>query len=69
MATVIITSAYALTAPQKTEAKKVAAKKLGHSDFELQEMVDASLIGGLTMQIGSKMYDASIRGQLETLRR
>lgn len=69
MATVIITSAHELTSAQKTAAVKIAAKKLGHSDFTTQERIDSTLIGGITMQIGSKMYDASVRGQLETLSR
>ena len=31
--------------------------------------VDSSLVGGVTVRIGSTMYDGSVRGQLDGLRR
>jgi F-type H+-transporting ATPase subunit delta len=35
---------------------------------ELREEVDESLIGGLTVQVGDRLLDASVRGRLERLR-
>jgi F-type H+-transporting ATPase subunit delta len=31
--------------------------------------VDESLVGGVTVRVGSTMYDGSVRGQLDGLRR
>jgi F0F1-type ATP synthase delta subunit len=31
--------------------------------------VDGALLGGLTVKIGSKVLDGSVRGQLDSLRR
>ncbi len=35
---------------------------------ELSEVVDESLIGGVTVRIGDRLYDASVRSRLERLR-
>jgi F-type H+-transporting ATPase subunit delta len=37
--------------------------------IDLTANVDPDLIGGLRMQVGNMVYDASIRGRLEKLRR
>jgi F-type H+-transporting ATPase subunit delta len=36
--------------------------------IEMNELVDESLIGGLTVRIGDRLYDASVRSRLERLR-
>ncbi len=43
--------------------------KLAGSEVRMRFSVDPELIGGVTAKIGSKVYDGSVRGQLETLRR
>ena len=35
---------------------------------ELQEVVDESLIGGVAVRVGDRLYDASLRSRLERLR-
>ena len=35
---------------------------------EINEVVDESLIGGITVRIGDRLYDASVRNRLERLR-
>jgi F-type H+-transporting ATPase subunit delta len=35
---------------------------------ETREVVDESLIGGISVRIGDRLYDASVRGRLERLR-
>jgi F-type H+-transporting ATPase subunit delta len=37
--------------------------------MRLRFAVDAALLGGVSARIGSKVYDGSVRGQLEQLRR
>lgn len=36
--------------------------------IEINEVVDESLIGGITVRIGDRLYDASVRHRLERLR-
>ncbi|MGH2402793.1 MAG: ATP synthase F1 subunit delta [Candidatus Limnocylindria bacterium] len=36
--------------------------------IEINEVVDESLIGGLSVRIGDRLYDASVRSRLERLR-
>ena len=42
--------------------------ELTHRQSELEFHLDAGLIGGLAAQIGSTVYDGSIRGSLDRLR-
>jgi F-type H+-transporting ATPase subunit delta len=63
-----VTSAQALTDAQRgllqSEFEKLTGKKV-NADFQ----VDDSLIGGAITRIGSTVYDGSVKGQLEKLRR
>jgi F-type H+-transporting ATPase subunit delta len=63
-----VTSAQPLTGPQRgaleAELIKVSGKRV-----RMQFATDESLIGGAVARIGSTVYDGSVRGQLETLRR
>ena len=43
-------------------------KKLTGHLVEIREIVDESLIGGISVRIGDVLYDASVRGRLERLR-
>jgi F0F1-type ATP synthase delta subunit len=36
--------------------------------IELTTTIDPSLIGGLTVKVGDRLLDASVRGRLERLR-
>jgi F-type H+-transporting ATPase subunit delta len=42
--------------------------ELTGDEIEINEMVDESLIGGITVRIGDRLYDASVRNRLERLR-
>ena len=37
-------------------------------DIELEEKVDASIIGGVIIQVGSLVYNGSIKTQLENVK-
>jgi F-type H+-transporting ATPase subunit delta len=62
-----VSSASGLTDAQKqsleTELSRLSGKKA-----KLTFTVDPRLIGGVTARLGSRMYDGSVRGQLERLR-
>lgn len=43
-------------------------RELTGDKIEMNEVVDDSLIGGLSVRIGDRLYDASVRSRLERLR-
>lgn len=43
-------------------------KRVTGKDIDLQFVMDPSLLGGVRIQVGSTMYDSSIKGQLGLLR-
>ncbi len=63
----VVTSAAPLT---DDEAAAIAAKvqAMTGSRIELRRQVDPELIGGLTVRVGDRLLDASVRGRLERLR-
>lgn len=63
-----VRAAQALDA-QQTEAIEAGLTKMTGKQVRAQFQVDASLIGGVVARIGSIVYDGSIRGQLDNLRR
>jgi F-type H+-transporting ATPase subunit delta len=62
-----VTSANELSAGQQTEVVKKLEAVTGKK-VRMQVSVDPSLIGGLVAQVGSTIYDGSIRQQLQTFR-
>jgi F-type H+-transporting ATPase subunit delta len=63
-----VTSAVAL-APE--EAKRIAEKlaQAEKAEVIVEATVDPTLLGGVVAQVGSMVYDGSVRSQLEELRR
>lgn len=59
-----VTSASPLTAPQKAAVKSL----LQADTVELDETVDASVIGGIRLETPSRVLDATIARRLHTLR-
>lgn len=61
-----VTTAHPLSATQR--AQLVARlTEAGFSGVQLQENVDPSILGGLVVRIGSRLYDNSIRSKLQRL--
>jgi F-type H+-transporting ATPase subunit delta len=63
----IITTAIPLKADE-TAAIDARLRAMTGATVELQVQVDPALIGGLTVRIGDRLIDASVRGRLERLR-
>lgn len=63
-----VTSAQPLTDAQKKEITANLKSKFG-KEVVLMEKVDASLLGGIMLRIGDKVYDGSVQGKLQTLKR
>ncbi|MBV8865597.1 MAG: ATP synthase F1 subunit delta [Acidobacteriaceae bacterium] len=62
-----ITSAHELSAKQRQEIERVLGTKLGKF-IRAHYQVDPTLIGGIRAHVASKEYDATVRGQLESMR-
>ena len=61
-----VTSAHPLSAAQMTALSAKLKTRVG-SDVAIQTKVDPSILGGLTVKIGSQMIDNSIKTRLNTL--
>ena len=62
-----VTSAATLTKDETAEIR-TRVEAMAGSTVDLRTAVDPALLGGLTVQIGDRLLDASIRGRLERLR-
>jgi len=62
-----IRTALPLGDAQRTDVRDRLAELTGDK-IEINEVVDESLIGGITVRIGDRLYDASVRSRLERLR-
>lgn len=62
-----VVSAMELTDGQKTKIEKRLLETTMYVSFEVEYLVNPSLIGGLTIQIGDRIVDGSIRTKLEKL--
>ena len=62
-----ITSSIQLSAEQQKEIAEKLKIITGAKQIKLALKVDPQLIGGFTIEVGSKMIDTSIRGQLKQI--
>ncbi len=63
-----VTSATSLSADEQRDLAAALSRTFGH-ELKLQVIVDASLIGGLTVRVGDELIDASVARQLDEARR
>jgi F-type H+-transporting ATPase subunit delta len=62
-----VTTAVKLTAAQAKGVKAALAQALGQ-DPEITTRVDPSILGGLKVKVGSRLFDASLRSKLDSLK-
>jgi F-type H+-transporting ATPase subunit delta len=62
-----VTSAVKLTAAQQKGVTAALRLSLG-KDPEITTRVDPSILGGLKVRVGSRLFDASLRSKLDTLK-
>jgi len=64
--TAVVTTAHPLSATQRTQ---IAARltEAGYSGVQLSEQLDPTLLGGLVIRIGSRLYDNSLKSKLQRL--
>jgi len=62
-----VTTAIKLTAAQAKGVKAALAQALG-KDPEITTRVDPTILGGLKVKVGSRLFDASLRSKLDSLK-
>ena len=65
----IVESARPLSEEEKATISKVFAAKVGKKDLEIQNKVNSDILGGIKVRIGNRIYDGTLQGKLERLRR
>jgi F-type H+-transporting ATPase subunit delta len=63
-----VTSAVELSENEQRDLASALSRTFGH-ELQLQLVVDPSLIGGMTVQVGDELIDASVARQLDEARR
>jgi F-type H+-transporting ATPase subunit delta len=63
----VVTVPMALSAPQKDSLRSVLEKRTGKKIL-LEEEVDPAVLGGMVVRVGSTIYDASVRTQIQQIR-
>lgn len=66
--TVQVTTRFSLDKTSRNELLQILAKGT-HKTIDLVEKTDASMLGGFVLNMEDKKYDASIRNQLDKLRK
>lgn len=61
-----VTSAHPLSSPQAARLEEALARRTGRT-VRLKARQDPALLGGLKVQVGSTVFDASLDGQLRQL--
>ena len=62
-----VVSAVPLTASQ-SEALAVALRTAFGKDPQIETQVDPAILGGLRVRVGSRLYDASLKSKLDSLK-
>ena len=65
---VIVTSSQPLSDDQRRDIVARLRETFG-KEVSLKEKVDASLLGGIILRVGDRVYDGSVRGKLQVKRR
>ena len=61
----VVSTAKPLTAAQKEKVLSRLLATTGYVDFEIDYIVDESLIGGMVIRIGDRVVDSSIKTKLD----
>lgn len=62
-----VVSATELSGAQKRRIEEKLLSQTDYESFEMQYLVDASLIGGMKIRIGDRVVDASIKSKLDRM--
>lgn len=69
IAEAVVYSVKPLTDDETKAISDLFSKKVGKQALEINHVIDDELIGGIKIRIGNKIYDGSISGKLERIKR
>ncbi|WP_368503086.1 F0F1 ATP synthase subunit delta [Alkalihalophilus sp. As8PL] len=69
MAEAIVYSAKPLTGEEQAQIAEIFGKKVNKAKLLVTNVVNKDLIGGLKIRIGDRIYDGSVKSQLDRLER
>ncbi|SDN60531.1 ATP synthase F1 subcomplex delta subunit [Fictibacillus solisalsi] len=58
-----------LSQDERTRLEETFAKRVGKQHLRIENIIDQSLVGGMRIRIGNRIFDGSIRGKLERIER
>ena len=58
-----------LTDSESEAVSSVFAAKVGKRTLKITNIADSSILGGIKLRIGNRIFDGSVNGKLERLRR
>lgn len=62
-------STRSLSAEESQSISNVFAQRVGKQSLRIENIIDPSLLGGIRLQIGNRIYDSSVSSKLERLKR
>lgn len=65
----VVYSTRPLTEEETVSLSTAFAKSIGKNSLRIENVIDPSLIGGLRLQIGNRIYDSSVSTKLARLQR
>ena len=69
MAEATVYSAKPLTQAEEDQLAELFARKTGKAKLIVKNEVNANILGGLKIRIGDRIYDGSVKSQLDRMRR
>ena len=58
-----------LTASESEAISSVFAKKVGKTSLNIENIIDSNILGGVKVRIGNRIFDGSLQGKLDRLKR
>jgi F-type H+-transporting ATPase subunit delta len=65
----VLVSAKELSQEEINEVNKVTAEIVGKQSLEIETVIDPSVIGGVKLKIGNRIFDGTIKSKLERIER
>ena len=65
----IVESVRPLTEEEKLAISDVFSEKVKKTALEIENIINTDLLGGIKIQIGNRIFDGSLQGRLESLKR
>jgi len=58
-----------LTASESEAISSAFAKKVGKTSLNIENVIDSNILGGVRVRIGNRIFDGSLQGKLNRLKR